>query len=126
MSAVELQKAIFTKLNAVGTYPVYDYVKADTAYPYIIVGDDTLTQDSADDFIGFDATVTIHSWSVKKGRKEIKTIQDYVFNQLNREILLISGYNMVNCYQEYSETFLDPDGVTHHGVQRYRVIFDKS
>lgn len=126
MSALELQSAIFTKLDADLTEPVYDNVPSGSPYPYVVVGDDTLIESGASDFNGFEATCTIHSWSDYKGRKEIKEIQDSIYNSLNRFKLSISGYNTIDCYQEYSETFLDPDGITRHGVQRFRVLFDKS
>ena len=125
MSAFELQKAVYARLST-GTRAVYDDVKPKSAYPYVVVGDDTLVENGTDSFNGFIATVTIHTWSDKKGRSEIKTMQDEIYGLLNRFKLSILGYNTQDCYQEFSESFLDPDGITRHGIQRYRVIFDKS
>ena len=125
MSAYQLQKAIFSKLSTLSV-PYYDDVPGDATLPYVVIGDDTLADDNTNDFIGRQATVTIHSWSDYKGRSQIKQIQDEINTLLDRQKLSIVGYNSVNCYQEYSESSLDPDGITRHGVQRFRVIFYKS
>lgn len=124
MSAYQLQKTIFTALSSLSV-PVYDDVPESATLPYVVIGDDTLVDDNTNDYAGYQATVTIHSWSAYKGRSQIKQIQDEINNLLDRQKLSIVGYNMVNCYQEYSESSLDPDGITRHGVQRYRVIFNK-
>lgn len=126
MSALELQKAIYSKLSTDLTVSVLDNVPSGTPYPYVVIGDDTLNDSSTDDFIGFQATVTIHSWTDSEGRKQVKTIQQSIFDSLNRCTLSISGFNFVSCTQEYSETMLEADGITRHGIQRFRVLYDKS
>ncbi len=125
MSALALQTAIYTALQA-SSYNVYDDVPVDAEAPYIVIGDDTLINDNADDFEGFDATVTIHTWSEYRGRAEIKTMQYSIYELLNHTDMTVVGYNLINIYQEFSESMLDPDGITRHGVQRFRVLFNES
>lgn len=124
MSALALQGAIYTRLST-GTRTVYDEVPDTATLPYIVIGNDTIVADNTDSYVGFEATVTIHTWSDFNGYKEIKTMQDEIYNLLNRHELVITGYNTINCIQEYSEPFLDPDGITRHGVQRFRVLFNQ-
>ena len=121
---VELQKSIYTAVSAVG-YSTYDDVPTDAVYPYVVIGDDTLVDDSADDTQGLNATVTVHSFSSYRGKAEIKKIQDDIFTALDRVALPITGYVVLDCLQEFAQTFLDQDGITRHGVQRFRVNFYK-
>ena len=36
--------------------------------------------------------------------------------------LSVSGHELVLIRQEFGATFLDPDGLTRHGVQRFRAL----
>lgn len=123
MSAVALQKAIYDKLTADLSYSVFDDVPSGTDYPYIVIGEDTLIDYNTNEKSGFEATLTVHSWSDYPGRKEVKEIQGAIYNALNRQELTVTGYNFVECYQEFSETFLENDGITRHGVQRFKVFY---
>ncbi len=122
MSALQIQRAIFLRLKNETTYPVFDYVEKGQAYPYIKIGDDTHVDYNDDDKDGLESTVTIHCWSTYKGAAEVKEMQQAVISALNRHDLAVSGSNTITMYQEYQENSLDPDGVTHHGVQRFRLL----
>lgn len=123
MSAeLEIQKAVFTRLNNVLSIPVYDNVPDNAQAPYVVVGDDTLVEFDSDGASGFEATVTIHSWSVYRGRTEVKNIMGLIYDALHRAELNVQGYNLLGCDCEFSETFLESDGVTRHGVQRFRIL----
>lgn len=101
---------------------VYDEVPQDATFPYIVIGDDTGVQWDTDDTLGAESTLTIHVWSRKAGRKETKEIMQLIYDALHRQELDITGMHSVVCQWEFSETLLDPDGVTRHGVTRYRSI----
>ena len=119
----EVQKAIFAKLNIDLAVPVFDFVPQESAPSnYVTIGADTLAPFSTDGKNGFDGTLVIHSWAVANGRKTIKTLQGAVYDSLNRADLAVTGYNSIGIDFEFSETNLDPDGVTYHGVQRFRIL----
>jgi hypothetical protein len=40
---------------------------------------------------------------------------------LDRAALTAAGYTRIDCLGDFSEAMSDPDGVTKHGVQRYRM-----
>jgi hypothetical protein len=123
MSAeLEVQKAIFAKLKAALSTTIYDNVPDNAVAPYIVIGDDTFVQMDTDLIVGFEATVTIHSWSKYRGRAEVKTIMGNIYDALHRAEFTVQGYNLLGCDCEYSETFLESDGVTRHGVQRFRIL----
>lgn len=110
---------------------VYDHVPqakdsgSDMLFPYVVIGDDTALDWDTDTSVGKEATITIHSWSRYRGRLEIKQIQGEIYRVLHLSNLMIEGYDLVLCFSEYSECLLDPDGLTRHGVQRFRLIIDK-
>ncbi len=127
MSAfVLVQTKIFDTLDAGLTIPVYDSVPQDTTnYPYVNIGDDTFTDFDGDDFTGFDGTLTVHTWSTADGRIEIKNLQGEIYDLLHRTNLVILGYNVITIDQVYADSFLETDGLTRHGVQRFRILLTK-
>lgn len=137
MSAeLEIQTAIYDTLSndyALGAVVkgVYDAVPQaddsgdDELFPYVTVGDDTALDWDTDTSNGKEATITIHTWSRYRGRKEVKQIQGLIYDALHLAPITVTGYNVVEIWSEYSETLVDPDGLTRHGVQRFRLIIDK-
>ena len=119
----EVQKAIFEKLEADLTTPVYDFVPQENApSTYVTIGDDTFSPFSTDGRVGFEGTLNIHTWDTSNGRKDCKLLQGEVYDSLNRAELVITGYNSIGIDFETSQTILDADGVTYHGVQRFRFL----
>lgn len=123
MSAeLEVQKAVYATLDTALNIPVYDDVPDNALAPYVVIGDDTFIEFDSDGSSGFEATVTVHSWSTYRGRAQVKTIMGDIYNALHRAEFNVQGYNLVGCDCEFSETFLESDGVTRHGVQRFRIL----
>lgn len=98
---------------------------SDLPFPYVTIGDDTMLDWDTDTSVGKEATITIHSWSRYRGRLQVKDVQGAIYNALHLSQLAVDGYDTVLCFSEYSESILDPDGLTRHGVQRFRLIIDK-
>lgn len=121
-----VQVAIYERLDSACTVPVYDNVPQDTPYPYITIGDDTSIEWDTDTETGAEATLTIHSWSRANSRSEVKQLQGEVYEALHRHELVVPGYSVVTCEQEFSESLpVEADGHTRHGVQRFRIILEK-
>jgi hypothetical protein len=113
-----------TALLADGAGGVYDSVPAESAYPYVVIGEATAVPGEADskDADVMEQTLTLHTWSRYLGLAEAKQIMAAVVAALDQANLSISGHSLVLLRFEFSSTFLDPDGLTRHGVQRFRVI----
>ena len=127
----ELQKAIFTKLNgnvdglSGANISVYDDIPQDTVYPYVQIGEETSANDGTKTLDAVEHTLTIHVWSQYRGRREIKTIMTSVYDLLHNTAISVSGASLVNVRQEFSTTLAENDGITRHGVMRFRaVVFD--
>jgi hypothetical protein len=125
----ELQKTIYAKLNTDNTIKttysatVHDHVPQGTAFPYIVIGEETLTDDSSSKDIDFNEfTLTIHTYSRNRGRKETKNIMARIYELLHKSTLSVTGANHINTRFEFSEVLREQDGLTYHGVQRFRTI----
>jgi hypothetical protein len=125
MMQEEIQAAIFARVQAVG-YPTYDHVPQGVDFPYVVVGDDTSTPWDTDTSIGSETTCTIHVWSRYRGRKECKEIMRTLYEALHRADFPIIGGALIECQAEFQESFLDPDGLTRHGVMRFRLTVDEA
>ena len=127
----ELQKAIFTTIsgNITGmtsaNVPVFDDVPEGTAYPYVVIGEETASNNGTKTLDGIEHTLTIHAWSQYRGRREIKEIMQSVYEKLHNTDISVSGASLVNIRQEFNTTLAETDGITRHGVMRFRaVVFD--
>ena len=141
-AAVAIQQAIFTKLDgtsgvttllaahafAAGKKAIYDRTpqaaapEDNSAFPYIVIGDDTAAEWDTDDSAGQETKITLHVWSRYRGKRETKQILDALYAALHNATLTVTGHLALYCYWEFHESLEDPDGVTQHGVTRYRIV----
>ena len=127
-----LQEAIYATLNnatitgaTVADVPVYDDVPEGTSAPYIAIGEDTAIDIAAKDKDAHEHTLTVHVWSEYRGRYEIKHIMEQVYQNLHNAAITVSGASLVNLRNEFVTTLQEADGITRHGVMRFRaVVFD--
>ena len=127
----DLQKAIYSTLNGSVTgmggasVSVYDDIPENTSYPYVVIGEETTANNGSVTLDGVEHTLTIHAWSQYRGRREIKEIMESVYSLLHNGAISVSGASLVNIRQEFSTTLAENDGITRHGVMRFRaVVFD--
>lgn len=127
-----LQKAIYETLNSatitgasVADVPVYDDVPEGTSAPYIAIGEETAIDAAVKDKDAHEHTLTVHVWSEYRGRYEIKHIMEQVYQNLHNAAITVSGASLVNIRNEFVTTLQEADGITRHGVMRFRaVVFD--
>jgi uncharacterized protein (UPF0297 family) len=142
-ASVSIQQAIFTKLRADGPLgallptslftgdagkAVYDRPPASNfselasgVFPFVVIGDDTVAEFDDDDTEGQETTLTIHAWSRSPGKKEVKQVLDAIYNSLHDKALTVTGQMVIYILFEFMETMADPDGLTQHGVIRFRI-----
>tara|TARA_Y100000004_G_scaffold136121_1_gene154122 strand:- start:43 stop:447 length:405 start_codon:yes stop_codon:yes gene_type:complete len=123
-----LQSTIYSTLNNDNTLTntlgagVYDEVLENATYPFVSLGEETAVDYSTKDLDGGEFTINIHVWSQYKGAKQAKEIMDRIHDLLHDSSLTVSGFNLANLRFEFSDILRDPDGVTRHGVMRFRAI----
>jgi len=127
-----LQVALYVKLSAALPGKVFDAVPQDKAGLYVTIGDDTFVDWDTDDATGFECTATINTYNTNKapgtttlGYKDLKAMQETIYNTLHLQPLVVTGYNTVGVVQEYAESRRDNDGISRHGVQRFRILLHK-
>ena len=91
----------------------------------MVIGEAIHNEWNTDTDNGNEVSVTIHTWSRHRGRKEIKAIQHAIYLALHRQSLPITGYNFISCDFQDSQTFIENDGKTRHGVQTFKVLIDQ-
>ena len=123
----QLQSAIYTALNVSAitstlSCGIYDEVIEGNSYPFITLGEETAIDYSTNNLVGAETTINIHIWSQYKGSKQCKEIMDKVHDLLHDISLSVSGVNLINLRFEYTDIMRDSDGITRHGVMRFRAI----
>ena len=128
--SVNLQKAIFDKLDQDGTLQglvtdVYDFVPESTAFPYVKIGVGSSVDNGTKTLQGNEHTLVIHTFSRYRGSKETKEIMSRIYALLHESSLSVTGASLVNLRFEFSDVIKENDGLTTHGLQRFRaVIYD--
>ena len=123
-----LQEALYARLNndstLTSTYgaAVYDEVPEGSGFPYVAIGESTALDYSTNDVTGSENTLVFHVWSQYRGAKETKNIMDRLHDLLHDYSLSVTGANLINLRYEFSDLVRDPDGITRHGVMRFRAI----
>ena len=123
-----LQTTIYSTLSSDNTLTstlgsgVYDEVVESATYPFVALGEETAIDYSTKNTNGGETTINVHIWSQYKGSKETKQIMDRIHDLLHDSNLSVTGFNLINLRFEFSDIMRDPDGVTRHGVMRFRAI----
>ena len=123
-----LQTTIYSTLSNDNTLTntlgagVFDEVVENASYPFVSLGEETAIDYSTKDLNGGEFTINIHVWSQYKGAKQTKEIMDRIHDLLHDSSLSVSGFNLANLRFEFSDILRDPDGITRHGVMRFRAI----
>jgi hypothetical protein len=126
MKDLQIQKAVYTVLKNALSEPVYDHVPQKTAYPYVVVGDDTVVPWDTDDSLGTEATVTVHAWSQYRGRAEVKELLQKIYLALHRQDVAVENAHTIESIAEFQQTIVESDGLTRHGIIRFRITVDET
>lgn len=127
---IEIQKALFTALSALGLR-VVDFGKqaadggSSTAFPYVEIGFIVLNPFDTAPETGFDYVARIHVRSRSGSMAETKGIQGQIYDRLHRGALTVTGFNHILIQRENSQVMIAPDNA-FHGVCEYRGLVEKS
>lgn len=118
-----LQKALFEKLSASLSAPVFDDVPEGTPYPYV-----TLDYETADNTTPISGKKRenrlfyLSVWSDYPGQAEVKRINAEIANALDEIPLPLETGNAVSVRVVRTETNREPDGRTYMGSVTLRII----
>lgn len=118
-----LQKALFDKLSASLTVPVFDAVPMGTPYPYVTL--DYEVSDNATPISGRkreNRLFYLSVWSDYRGQAEVKRINAAIAEALDEQPLALSTGTAVSVRVLRTSTNREPDGVTYMGSVTLRII----
>lgn len=101
---------------------VYNHVPQDTALPIVRARWDGVTEWDTKTSDGFDGSISIDIWTDHRGDKQALAIADIIYVLFhNAEFTLAAGQSLMIRYV-MSDSFIEPDGLTHHTVMKFRHI----
>lgn len=94
-------------------------------FPYVQIGDDEIIDESNGCGLAFECFVTVHVWTREPGKPQAKLIGAAVRAALDVS-LDVGGFVCRDVESRFNSAryFLDPDGLTTHGVLTFRFVFD--
>lgn len=121
--SVALQEALFARLEAEVSCPVYDGAPMDTEMPYVSIDREISTNTSP--IAGRkreQRLIYLSVWSDAHGQAEVKRILGEVIAALDERPLPLAVGRAVSVRVEQAEAQRDADGVTYQGSLTVRVI----
>ena len=101
---------------------VYDHVSEGANFPYITMGETESRDSSTFGKNGQAFSLTLHVWSRSRGRKEAQQIMTRIHDLLHKGAMTVAGGEFAGSIYDFGTVLLDPDGLTYHGVARYRAV----
>ncbi len=123
--ALSADSALTTLLG--GSGKVFNGVPANTVAPFVDIGESTANNYHTSSGDAQEHTITVHAWTEqavagKSARLQCAQIIARVRDLLHYSPLNMSAGNMPNLICEFVETMRDPDGISWHGVLRFRAV----
>lgn len=124
----ELQASVYAKLTSTASVNnlvggrIYDDVPQGTAYPFIQIGEESIIDNSTKTLQGQSITVNVHVFSEYRGKLEVKNILSAIYDALHDSDMIVDEANLINFRFEFSDIVVESDGITRHGVMRFRAI----
>ena len=126
-----LQERIYSTLNGDSTLGalingVFDSVPDGQSLPVVIIGEQSSSDNGSKTLDGRDYVFNVDVYSDYRGMKQIKNIQKEIYRLLHESSLSVSGASFVDCRCEFTTDIIEDDGVTRHGVMRFRAFVTDS
>jgi hypothetical protein len=122
-TSIALQAALYERLSAEVSVPIYDAVPMDTPLPYVTIDSEKTSNSSvisgsqrATRFLYFSV------WSDYRGQAEVKRINAEIADALNERPLLLASGHAVSVRVTDTSTSRDADGITYMGAITARII----
>ena len=122
-----LQERIYSTLNGDSTLGglvngIFDSLPEGQTLPVVIIGAQSTSDNGSKNLDGRDYIFNVDVYSDYRGMKEIKNIQKEIYRLLHESSLSVSGASFVDCRCEFTTDILEDDGITRHGVMRFRAF----
>lgn len=123
-ASLALQQAIYGALTSsapliAATTGVFDAPKLDQPFPFVVIGEDIISDYSTKDLVASEHRLAIHIWSRSPGRAEAKQLSSLVQTALTSPLAL-TGFRLISLRFTLARMLVDPDGLTHQAIVEYR------
>jgi len=121
--AIALQAALYARLSAELSVPVFDAVPMDTSPPYVTF--DNEIADNSSPLSGRQRATRLFYlsvWSDYAGQAEVKRINAEIYSALNKRPLELAAGRAFGIRVERMTSNREPDGITYQGSVTLRVI----
>ena len=126
--SLALQKAVYAALAGDAVLGglvddrIFDAPPRNVPFPYVSFGNAQGNDWSTGTETGTEHRVVLDVWSRHRGKAECWAIAEAVTMVLDDAALTLDGHALVNLRLETAETGRDADGLTWHGVVRFRAV----
>lgn len=118
-----LQQALYQRLTAELSVPVFDAVPMDTPYPYVTIDNEQILNSSPISGRNRETRLLYLSvWSAYQGQAEVKRVLGELRAALNERRLPLSVGRVVSMRVQAASSNREPDGRTYQGSMTLRVI----
>ena len=115
---LKFQTAIYSELvDALPGKTVLSHPTPGQALPYVFIGESEVSDDSP---LGHMVRIDVHTWSKLEGPHEVKEIQHSIREALHAISLTQDDWRFSCIREDFAKAFVDADGESWHGVQRFR------
>lgn len=101
---------------------------AGATYPYVVIGEDQISDDATACAASSEAFTTVHAWARPDGAVQDARIQAKRMAAAVRDALValpgVAGFDLVLAEFETTRHLTDPDGLTAHSVISHRFLLD--
>ena len=117
-------KAVYVALDAttVLTGIISESLSNADPFPKIWLEDGGADDWSNKDDNGLEAFVNLHVGSQKEGTKEIRGLMDKCHSALHNVDLVLANGQSVLCQFVRHDVVIDSDGITRHGIMRFKLL----
>lgn len=112
-----------------GTQKVFDHVPDNTDFPFVVIESKPWEDRGSHNTEGLSSEFAIHSWYqpgtsgfTGRGDKQIQLIQQRIDQLLHKYALVISGWNNLGLRRSVINILTEPDNVTKHGIQNFKLL----
>jgi hypothetical protein len=103
---------------------VFDHVPDNQDFPYITLQIKPWLDRGSETWEGLEATIQINVWYYRPGAGdlEVQKIQKRIDELLHNKDVCIDGWNIIAFRRTMIDILVDPDNITLHGVQTYKLM----
>jgi len=124
-----LQKAVYQRFSGDSALMalvtgVFDRPPQGQDYPYVTIGDSTISDWSTKTSNGTEQQIAVHIWSRDGGRKKSEDIAKIIHGLLHGGNMSVEEQTLVLLRFISSAIVLENDGYTYHAILRFKALLE--